>query len=357
MTRIGPVVGIDARGRRAIACIAVVFVAACSSESSRATPPVTSVGTTTDSSAAPSAIATVSATAASTTISQEANPTAPPVATTATTTVLPTSTTVEEPTQAIPDSRSITYVGAIYDEPDLSSIEIGSAGYWLPQFNAPSPAEVRPTDENAIDRLPEWVGPLNHFSILAPGEGCSDEALERGCRPGFGFRTFSQDGPATSSGGRSEWSTLTTPDGATGISGAIVDPHTDGNSNNTVNRIQLEEGVPLTFYVHVIADNTAGSHDPTAALRARGNIGLFDLDDQVEPDVLLEPCDLLFNGVPDIYTFRFDGFAAQDYVKLRLSGTPGAGGASFAGFLFDETFNEAAATRSPTAEHGSNPLC
>lgn len=344
---------IDTLGRSAlslaaIVLVAVMLIAACSTEPNGTPGPApTLTAPTLSSTSAPSA------TTATTT------PIATAAASTITTLSLPTES-VTTTTSSVPQgpvAPAITYVGATYDQSDLALIDIGKAGYWLPQFGSPVAVNVRPTDENAVDLLPDWIGPLNHFSILSAGEGCSDEALKRGCRPGFGFRTFSQDGPATSSGGHAGWSTLTTPDGKTGISGAIVDPHTDGNSNNTVNRIQLEEGVPATFYLHVIVDNTAGNHDPTATLRARANIGLLDLNDQVEPDVLLQPCDLLFNGEPDIYTFRFDGFAPEDYIKLRLSGTPGAGGASFGGFLLDETFDEASSTRSPTAEHGSNPLC
>ena len=40
-----------------------------------------------------------------------------------------------------------------------------------------------------------------------------------------------------------------------------------------------------------------------------------------------------------MYTFRYDGFAGGDYIKLQLNGNPApAGGASFGGFLFDTTF-------------------
>jgi hypothetical protein len=126
------------------------------------------------------------------------------------------------------------------------------------------------------------------------------------------------------------------PDGTTGLSGAIVDPHTTNGVNNTVNRIQLVDGVPGTFYLHVLVDNTGGAHD-SSRVQARGNIGTLDDDNQVDP--LSYPgvggtC-LAFNGVPDIYTFRFEGFAAGDYMKLRLQGGPDRV-ASFGGLLFDD---------------------
>lgn len=229
------------------------------------------------------------------------------------------------------EERSITFVGVTNDQTDFDALGIGTSGYWFPQFAAPAPAAGRPTGENDRDALPSWAGPLNHFSfadcdlILEP-----DECLEK-----FLTRTFSQDGPTTSSGGEETWNTFTLPSGEVGLSGAIVDPATIGNSNNTINRIQLGDGVPASFYFHIVTDNTNRQHDPTNRLRPRGNVGETDLD--IEADVLLETSDLIFNGVADVYTFRFDGFAPGDYIKLQLNGDPApAEGASIGGFLFDE---------------------
>lgn len=216
---------------------------------------------------------------------------------------------------------SITYVGVIYDRTDLARLNIGKAGYWFPQFDASSPVAGRPTGENARDALPAWAGPLNHaVSILDPN---------------YSTRTFSQDGPARSKGGQPTWDTLKLPNSEVGLSGAIVDPRTQGNSNNTINRIQLNAGVPSTFYFHVLTDNTAREHDPTNRLRARGNAGGADIEANTYP----QTAQLAFNGIADIYTFRYDGFAGGDFIKLQLNGDPApALGASFGGFLFDTTF-------------------
>lgn len=157
--------------------------------------------------------------------------------------------------------------------------------------------------------------------------------MTTGCIPTYLFRTFSQDGPARSAGGRASWDTFTLPDGTTGRSGAIVDPHTAENSNNTINRIQLRDGAPSTFYLHVVTDNTANEHDPANLVRGRGNVGPFDLDLQVESDDAPGTCDLTFNGTADVYTFRFDGFLPGDYLKLRLNGGPDGG--SFGGLRAD----------------------
>jgi hypothetical protein len=218
------------------------------------------------------------------------------------------------------EAASITYMGVIYDRTDFARLNIGNAGYWFPQFEAPNPVEIRPTGENVRDALPSWAGPLNHATSVFD--------------PNYATRTFSQDGPARSKGGQPAWNTLKLPDGEIGLSGAIVDPHTAGNSNNTLNRIQLNAGVPSTFYFHVVTDNTNLEHDPTNRLRARGNAGGVDLEANTYP----QTAQLAFNGVADIYTFRYDGFAGGDFIKLQLNGDAADEGASFAGFMFDETF-------------------
>ncbi|MCC5952943.1 MAG: S-layer homology domain-containing protein [Acidimicrobiia bacterium] len=227
------------------------------------------------------------------------------------------------------DSRSVTYVGTHMDRADLAALGIGQAGYWFAQFDAPAPVENRPTHENDRDALPQWAGPLNHFSIVE----CDIAGDPAGCLEAFLTRTFSQDGPTRAAGGQPGWATLTLPSGETGQAGAVVDPHTVGNSNNTINRIQLGEGVPEHFTFHVVVDTTATQHDPTNRLRPRGNIGESPVD--VDADWFPTTGDHVFNGVPDVHSFRFDGFQPGDYLKLQLNGDDDGGGASIAGFMFD----------------------
>jgi hypothetical protein len=235
------------------------------------------------------------------------------------------------------EAASITYMGVIYDRTDLARLNIGNAGYWFPQFAAAIPVAGRPTGENVRDALPSWVGPLNHATSVLD--------------PNFATRTFSQDGPARSKGGQPAWDTLKLPNGEIGLSGAIVDPHTRGNSNNTINRIQLNAGVPSTFYFHVITDNTNLEHDPTNRLRARGNAGLVDIEANTYP----QTAQLAFNGITDVYTFRYDGFAGGDFIKLQLNGDPvPAQGASFGGFLFDVTFEPNLTLPHPGDYNGDN---
>jgi hypothetical protein len=109
------------------------------------------------------------------------------------------------------------------------------------------------TGDNVRDALPDWVAAFNHTEDPAD-PGCTEpDALDRGCTPTYNFRTFSQDGPARSAGGVPGWATLRLPGGECGTAGAIVDPQTfvtgePNNSNNTINRIQLQDGVPDVFF-------------------------------------------------------------------------------------------------------------
>ena len=239
--------------------------------------------------------------------------------------------------------HAITFVGVYRDQVDFTRLRVGQAGYWFAQFGATEPVTEQPTGDNARDELPAWAGPLNHATA-------EPEDL-----PAFGTRSFSQDGPARSAGGRSTWDTFTLPNGETGRSGAIVDPHTAGGTNNTINRISLTDGVPETFYFHVVVGNTNNDHDPTGRIRARGRdvaahwlAGSFLSEvpsipepasstvngPDVDPDPFPRRPGLEFNNTADVYTFRYDGFEPGDYMKLQLEGGPN--GASFSGLLFDD---------------------
>jgi len=54
-------------------------------------------------------------------------------------------------------------------------------------------------------------------------------------------------------------------------------------------------------------------HDPARALVLRGNAGPLDADQtQVESASEPGPAELLFDGEPDVYTFRVTDFRAGD---------------------------------------------
>ena len=221
-------------------------------------------------------------------------------------------------------AASITYVGEIADRTDFHAApRLGTLGYWFPQFNAPNPVADRSTNEQERNVLPPWAGPLVHLDSVFDLK--------------FASRTFSQDGPCRSMGGFPTFNRFTLPDGEVGLSGIILDPHAAANTSNTVNRIKLNAGTPASFYLRIVVDNSAGKHNAITRIRARGHHTGAD----VEPNTFPAPGPAGFNGTADIYTFRFDGFTAGDFIKIQFVGMPGkasdggSGGASFGGIMFD----------------------
>lgn len=219
-------------------------------------------------------------------------------------------------------AQSVTYASRTVDvsnfDPRLGGEAIGQAGYWMANFAAPRPCYNQPTNESQRSALPSWAGPVYHVPPLI----------------NFFWRTFSLDGPCLSAGGFPTWANMTLPNGEHGISGAIVDPKAAGNDNNSINRISLNIGVPSSFYFHIVVDNTAGQYSAINKIRARGEHAGQD----ISPDKYPQPGMKAFNGVPDVYTFRFDNFTAGDFIKVQFNGQPASSpypGASFAGFMFD----------------------
>jgi hypothetical protein len=206
--------------------------------------------------------------------------------------------------------KTITFKGVRQNVTDFSDagLDIGNAGFWFAQFNASAPVTGAAVDDNDRNSLPAWVIP--DFDPLSATYS-------------FGDLVFSE-------GGDTAWNTLTLPDGETGLSGSLVDPETADNSNNTISELVLGAGTPLSFALHIVVDNTNGEHDPAGRIRARaeGDPG-FDEDDRVDPGVDA------FNGIADVYTFRYDGWDVDDFLKLQLNSDVAGEAAGFAGIMFD----------------------
>lgn len=222
-----------------------------------------------------------------------------------------------------PATPSVTYVGVDKDVTDFQAANFGKLGYWFPQFDASGARSQKPTEENERNNLPLWAGPMTHMLIWQVWK--------------FPQRTFSQDGPCKSKGGWASWNYFTLPNGDFGLSGIILDPHGADNTSQTVNRINLGQGTPTTFLLRIVVDNTDLKHNPINRIRARGEHNGVHIDPPTYP----KPGMAAFNGTADVYTFRYDGFASGDFIKIQLNGMPGgtnnggSGGASFAGLMFD----------------------
>lgn len=218
----------------------------------------------------------------------------------------------------------ITFLGVENDITDFSAL--GKQGYWFPGVDCDVYSFEKPTNFNEMNGLLAWAGPLKH--------------IERWQLTEYRNRSFSMDGPCSTICGDVNFSKIILP-GATSFStsGIIVDPAADENSNNSVNRIQLNAGTPAdSFILSIMVDNCAQQHSAIHAIIARGETAAGT---PVESDVVppLSGDIDAFNGVPDLYRFQFTGFGAGDYIKIKLNGQAGrvrdGGGASFGGLLFD----------------------
>lgn len=224
-------------------------------------------------------------------------------------------------------SPTITFVSVTYDVTNFQALGFGTAGYYFPQFGAGAPVTQRPTWENMQFNPPAWA--QFQFDVTQTNRTFSPDA---GYFSGDINDPMDQSPPfgdplvygVYSKGGQPGWNLFTLPNGLTGLSGAVVDEWAANNSNNTINRIGLLAGTPASFYLRLVVDNTNLEHDPAGRLRARG-----------EPagDALLTG--LTFNGVADVYTFRYDNFVPGNIIKVQLnSGVPGEA-PSIGGIMFD----------------------
>jgi hypothetical protein len=218
---------------------------------------------------------------------------------------------------------TVTYIGKTTDVTNFQAAGMGTLGYWFAQFNASGARSQKPTYENQRNGLLSWQGPLNHATSIFD--------------PAYATRSFSQDGPTRSKGGWSEWNTFRLPNGEVGLSGVLLDPYAAANTSQTINRIKLNSGTPSSFLFRIVVDNTAGKHNAINRIRARGD----DNGTNIDPNTFPVPGTAGFNGIADVYTFRYNGFGNGDFIKVQFNGMPGgtnnggSGGASFAGFMFD----------------------
>ncbi|MHC4830136.1 MAG: hypothetical protein ACYTFT_07245, partial [Planctomycetota bacterium] len=236
-----------------------------------------------------------------------------------------------------PLPAAVTYIGVDKDVTDFQfGLDYGNAGYWFPLFDASSPRSDKPTQDKERNGLPGWAGPMTHMEIWELWN--------------FPQRTFSQDGPTRTKGGFPSWNFFTLPNGEHGLSGIVFDPHGEDNTSQTVNRIDLGPGTPSSFLLRVVVDNTDLRHNPINRIRARGEANGVAID----PASFPSPGVAGFNGIADVYTFRYDGFKDGDFIKIQFNGMPGStnnggpGGSSFAGLLFDLIPTAPAPTPTPT---------
>ncbi len=198
----------------------------------------------------------------------------------------------------------------------------GQAGFYFPQFAATSNVGPKRTDDNMQFYVPNWL----EFNFNPWDTGTTFSADKPDC-----FDNCSGRGVYTR-GGYTNWDSFILPNGFSGRSGSIVDEQAENNTNNTVNQIYMKTGVPPSFCMHIVTDNTANAHNSADSIVVRGgrpDQGSFDPRSTVPGPS--------FDGNTDVHTFRFDNFLPNDFIKIRLnSGTPGMA-PGFGGLMFDLT--------------------
>jgi hypothetical protein len=205
----------------------------------------------------------------------------------------------------------------------------GQAGYYFPQFGDSSPVGPKETNDNYRFSMPDWLE--FNFNPFDPNLLTTFSADKPSYDNGKGRGVYTR-------GGDSSWDYFKLPDGTCGLSGSVVDEQAAGNANNTVNRIQMKTGVPQSFCMHIVTDNTAGAHNPAGAIIVRAGRGKLDpkvFDPNYE---LPNPDDnqyLAFDNKTDVYTYRFDNFLAGDFIKIRLNSGSKAMSPGFGGLMFD----------------------
>jgi hypothetical protein len=238
--------------------------------------------------------------------------------------------TTGTPLGDVGSGATVYYVGKIEDVTDFSAatgLDLGKHGYYFPQFGQSSPKSKRRARDNMQFSKPTWQKDWewkvfetcggDFCNLFSPDAGLFD--VTEG-EEGIGVYSESE-GDA--------WAFIQFT-GGSGNSGSIVDESAHDNSNNTVNHIRMKSDAPKEFCMSILTDNTAGAHDISGGLAAR--IGWYTDVDLEAGTASVPDGDLVFNGVPDLYVFRFANMTGDDFIKIRLNGEgtdPGFGGLMF----------------------------
>ena len=219
-------------------------------------------------------------------------------------------------------AETITYVRKVSTTDFLGW---GQVGFYFPQFDASGIVGPKRTEDSMQFSMPNWLE--FQFNEADNKRTFSVDADFFDCDPAppacAGRGVYTRGGYAT-------WDSFTLPNGLSGRSGSIVDEHAAGNANNSVNRIHMKSGVPSSFCMHVVTDNTANSHNSAAEIAIRGG-----RDGQGSFDPNADIPDLSFDGTTDVHTFRFDNFLPNDFIKIRLNSGSGSMNPGFGGLMFD----------------------
>ncbi len=302
--------------RMLVLLAACLIAAGCGSSGSGADPVDSSVGQDGRSDGSPGG-------------TTDADPNATPDATVASDAQGPTTDAI--PLGGVASGATVYYVGKITDVTDYSAatgLDLGRYGYYFPQFGQSTPKTERPARDNMQFMKPAWQRDWE-FNVFerCGGEFCNVFSPDAGV---FDIGAGQEGIGVFSKSEGNAWASIKFT-GGSGNSGSVVDPSAKGNSNNSVNHIRIGPGAPAEFCMSILTDNTAGAHDILGALTAR--IGWYQDVDLEAGSVKVPSSDLVYNGVPDLYVFKFANMTGEDFIKIRLNG--GSNKPGFGGLMFD----------------------
>ncbi|MCB9705349.1 MAG: hypothetical protein H6711_25975 [Myxococcales bacterium] len=237
--------------------------------------------------------------------------------------------TTGTPLGDVGSGATVVYVGKVTDVTDLSptGLDLGKHGYYFPQFGQGSSKSKRKARDNMRFLKPTWQRDWEWKVFeLCGGEFCNLFSPDAGV---FDVLEGEEGIGVYSESGGGAWAAIQTA-GGSGNSGSVVDEAAHDNSNNSVNHIRMNADVPAEFCMSILTDNTAGKHDISGGLAAR--IGWYGDVDLEAGTASVPDEDLVFNGVPDLYVFRYANMTEDDFIKIRLNGKgtdPGFGGLMF----------------------------
>jgi len=227
---------------------------------------------------------------------------------------------------------TVAYVGKVTDVWDFSAatgLDLGTHGYYFPQFGQSTPKTDRPSRDNMQFSKPTWQKDWE-FSVFETcgGQFCNLFSPDAGV---FDLLEGDEGVGVHSASEGDAWAFIQFT-GGSGNSGSVVDEAANGNTNNSVNHIRMDSDVPAEFCMSILTDNTAGAHDIHQTLA--GRIGWYQ-DVDLEVGTAQVPAeDLVYNGIPDLYVFRYSNMTDEDFIKIRLNGGEGTD-PGFGGLMFD----------------------
>lgn len=200
----------------------------------------------------------------------------------------------EEPPEL--STGRITYVGKQSNIVDFQGY--GQHLFYFPAFDLDSPDDFHRTDKGAAYFNSSFQDFVHHRMFS------------------FNTRTFSPDAGGSplgvkARGGYDDWPIFVLPNGLYGLSGVLYDDATRQNSNNTFNQINLTKNSPKKFCLNIILDNTL-ENIPDVKLVVRSDQSKEDLSLKGHPD-------LVFDGQPDMYTFRYTDMKSDGRIKIKMA--------------------------------------